>query len=359
MFKHKKNKELGITLIALVVTIIVLLILAGFSIGMLTGNNGIINQAGNAKEQEEEASVIENIELAVIRSDSKYGDIDKSKLISNLEEIKGLTVDEDDKFPLFLYTKNNTYAVLENGDVKKVIKGDVLYISKHPNDYYGKYVTNYAIDVTGDDNYSKEWKILYSDGDNIYLIAESSLFRDKFPAGRNGKLLMNNSYYGNGTNFGAIVSDTTSENRYLGAEDIKDKALKNLNKDFLSKYPRSINRNMKAVSYMMDTSVWNPVLKTDQAEYGIAAPTIELIFKAYNSISGTNYQARASENGYGYEFSIDGGENWANAYNSVITNFMKGTGNYGYWLASPSGSGEYYLMRLRGNGTIDSPYEME
>ena len=35
----------GITLIALVVTIVVLLILAGASIAMLTGNNGIITQA--------------------------------------------------------------------------------------------------------------------------------------------------------------------------------------------------------------------------------------------------------------------------------------------------------------------------
>ena len=39
----KNNK--GITLIALVVTIIVLLILAGVSIAMLTGQNGILNRA--------------------------------------------------------------------------------------------------------------------------------------------------------------------------------------------------------------------------------------------------------------------------------------------------------------------------
>ena len=38
----------GITLIALVITIIVLLILAGVSIAMLTGNNGILTQAQNA-----------------------------------------------------------------------------------------------------------------------------------------------------------------------------------------------------------------------------------------------------------------------------------------------------------------------
>ena len=41
----------GITLIALVVTIIILLILAGVSIAMLTGNNGILTQGKRAKEE--------------------------------------------------------------------------------------------------------------------------------------------------------------------------------------------------------------------------------------------------------------------------------------------------------------------
>ena len=59
MKKVKKEKCLksnkGITLIALVITIIVLLILAGVSIAMLTGQNGILTQAQNAKNRTEEA----------------------------------------------------------------------------------------------------------------------------------------------------------------------------------------------------------------------------------------------------------------------------------------------------------------
>ena len=53
-----KGKK-GITLIALVITIIVLLILAGVSIAMLTGENGILTQAQNAKEETEEARIEE------------------------------------------------------------------------------------------------------------------------------------------------------------------------------------------------------------------------------------------------------------------------------------------------------------
>lgn len=44
-FKEKFKRNKGITLIVLVVTIIVLLILAGISINMLTGQNGILNRA--------------------------------------------------------------------------------------------------------------------------------------------------------------------------------------------------------------------------------------------------------------------------------------------------------------------------
>ena len=54
----------GITLIALVITIIVLLILAGVSISMLTGQNGILSQATNAKNQTEIESEKEAISLA-------------------------------------------------------------------------------------------------------------------------------------------------------------------------------------------------------------------------------------------------------------------------------------------------------
>ena len=51
--KEKNQKTKGITLIALVITIIVLLILAGVSISMLTGDNGILTQAEKAKEETE------------------------------------------------------------------------------------------------------------------------------------------------------------------------------------------------------------------------------------------------------------------------------------------------------------------
>ena len=63
MLKETFKKNKGITLIALVVTIIVLLILAGISIVMLTGQNGILNRAVEAKEKTEVAQEEENEKL--------------------------------------------------------------------------------------------------------------------------------------------------------------------------------------------------------------------------------------------------------------------------------------------------------
>ena len=59
----KNNK--GITLIALVITIIVLLILAGVSIAMLTGENGILSNATKAQEDTTRENAIERINLAL------------------------------------------------------------------------------------------------------------------------------------------------------------------------------------------------------------------------------------------------------------------------------------------------------
>ena len=62
--KTLKNSEKAITLISLVVTIIVLLILAGISISMLSGDNGILQRATDAKTITDNAQIKERIQLA-------------------------------------------------------------------------------------------------------------------------------------------------------------------------------------------------------------------------------------------------------------------------------------------------------
>ena len=85
MKEFKRQK--GITLIALVVTIIVLLILAGISIQMLTGQNGILRRAQEAAEQNKIAEYIENIELSrgEVALDN-FGTVNLDDLINKIYE---------------------------------------------------------------------------------------------------------------------------------------------------------------------------------------------------------------------------------------------------------------------------------
>ena len=62
MKKHLR-KTSGITLIALVITIIVLLILAGIAINTIAGNNGVLTKATQAKSRTEEAEQVEKEKL--------------------------------------------------------------------------------------------------------------------------------------------------------------------------------------------------------------------------------------------------------------------------------------------------------
>ena len=75
------KRQEGVTLIALAVTIIVMLILAGVSISTLTGNSGISKNAENARLQNELGSIIEKINLAISESFMDDVNVDKMKVL--------------------------------------------------------------------------------------------------------------------------------------------------------------------------------------------------------------------------------------------------------------------------------------
>ena len=88
------NNTKGITLIALVITIIVLIILAGISINLVLGDNGIITKAKLAKEQTEQAKLNEEMGL---NETAKYleemgtsgGTINPPETVKTVAEVKG------------------------------------------------------------------------------------------------------------------------------------------------------------------------------------------------------------------------------------------------------------------------------
>ena len=88
------NNTKGITLIALVITIIVLIILAGVSINLVLGDNGIVTKAKLAKEQTEQAKLNEEMGL---NETAKYleemgtsgGTVNPPETIKTVAEVKG------------------------------------------------------------------------------------------------------------------------------------------------------------------------------------------------------------------------------------------------------------------------------
>ena len=123
--KNKLKEQLkinkGITLIALVITIIVLLILAGVTIATLTGDNGILTKAQNSKEKNAQKTVEEQINLAVQASKINEGlvidkDILEQELTNNGIEI---TKSENDELPWTVKKDGYVYTISENGEVKE------------------------------------------------------------------------------------------------------------------------------------------------------------------------------------------------------------------------------------------------
>ena len=87
------KNEKGITLIALVVTIVVMLILATVSIAMLLGRDSLVENAGIAKENTEKAELKEQIQIAIVNAMAKdaQGELTTSNLKTELEN-QGFTV---------------------------------------------------------------------------------------------------------------------------------------------------------------------------------------------------------------------------------------------------------------------------
>ena len=119
---NQKEAQKGITLIALVITIIVLLILAGVSIAMLTGQNGILTQAQNAKTTNESKSAEEKVKLAVMGARADDGTLIVGKLRTELANYGGTV--EGDAFPVTATVDGKSFTVDANGNVTSAGSSD-------------------------------------------------------------------------------------------------------------------------------------------------------------------------------------------------------------------------------------------
>ena len=116
--KERVKGKNGITLIALVITIIVLLILAGVTIATLTGDNGILTKAQNAKTQNDKVTVKEKVDLAIAASLDETGKINLEQLKTNLNNVDGIKTIEGD------LTESSFPLEVTVDEIKVIIKKD-------------------------------------------------------------------------------------------------------------------------------------------------------------------------------------------------------------------------------------------
>ena len=165
--KDKNMRDKGITLIALVITIIVLLILAGVSIATLTGPNGLITRANEAKEKTEQAEEDElrkltQVEAATYLKEHEYTDVSGEKVTipaqCAVSQVEGENTLEDGL--VIIDANGNEWVWIEVP--KSIYENEEYYTNGATNptsseDYTNieKIMQNYATKYRG--SYTDEW----------------------------------------------------------------------------------------------------------------------------------------------------------------------------------------------------------
>ena len=332
-FKTKEAK--GITLIALVITIIVLLILAGVTIATLTGDNGILNQAGKAKDKTTEAESIERVQVEVAGSYGLDGTIDKDQLNKNLGNIAGLKIGESNfggenivkELPVTVTLNGYDIVINANGGVEKIPE-IIAKIRANPQAYYGKKVTNYK----ASDSDTNTYKIFYVDKDNYFKDGYNTIYLK--------------------ADFSGSVSCSTSY-------DASQTLIKKMNplwatkgNTVAAKTTTISNENEQAAAWLCDPSKWTAYCDTDKANYAIGGPSVEMYVKSYNQTHGDNalgcqYQTHDAP-GYGYKvkgtiqnsgwYTNSNTLDYSMTYKSMYCG-QNGENTGTWWLASPSANG--------------------
>ena len=323
--KQKLKESKGITLIALVITIIVLLILAGVTIATLTGDNGILKKAGDAKTQTEQAKEDENLKIAIAGSYGTDGKLNLKDLKDNLKN-QGISSNSNE-FPLEVIVNGEKKKIDANGNIIESIqslktKGTVFNDTTTLEDTYGNQVTipkgfkiasDSATDVTGgivieDATYTNTigsqfvW-IPVGTGENAIKKANKetvdiALGRYKFTKNSDGTI--KTSEYS-----GSITEDTTANHnssyRNAIAKDIeKFKTSANSNHGYyIGRYEAGV------VDYNSSVSTSNSNNETNWTGY--TGDNIKLVCKKEQQVWNYVTQNKASEvsrNMYGSEAKV-------------------------------------------------------
>ena len=351
--KTKFKNAKGITLIALVITIIVLLILAGVTIATLTGDNGILNQAGKAKDKTTEAESIERVQVEVAGSYGLDGTIDKDQLNKNLGNIAGLKIGESNfggenivkELPATVTLNGYDIGIDANGGVEKIPE-IIAKIRANPQAYYGKKVTNYK----ASDSDTNTYRIFYVDKDNYFKDGYNTIY---LKADFSGDVNCSISYDASQTLIKRMNPLWATKGNTVKAETTTIS-----------------NKNEQAAAGLCDPSKWTAYCDTDKANYAIGGPSVEMYVKSYNQTHGDDalgcqYQTNTVP-GYIYKvkdtiqnsgwYTNDNTLDYSMTYKSMYCG-QNGKKTGEWWLASPSANSSNNVCIV--SGTLATLYRRD
>ena len=227
------KKQGGITLIALVITIIVLLILAGVSISLVIGQNGVLTQAKNAVGENQTATAEEEISMAWGSLESEYW----SAWANNSSTTRS-SIFTKDNIEKYLQGTVDVFTYNEDGT------GTITYKSNSSTKTNSE---NFAIDANGTVNLlgttgaqtpttTKEWEIVTDNGDTGLSLGD--LLKPKNLTGDNA-YLANEKFYVIGKN------DTEGTVALLAEKNVKtnDETINNIQSASANKIPFDSSAN--------------------------------------------------------------------------------------------------------------------
>ena len=305
MFMTNK-KDKGITLIALVVTIIVLLILAGVSIAMLTGEGGILQNAREANDKTGRANAIEMAQLDILdeqaSNQGKLGEEEFKGILAKHFNFDPNTELPDDLSTLELTTKDGKYKDIKASEIysgtlsagnSTTVTADELESQTEGVEGTGE-GSIIGADVTGlkmsEELKGKyEWQIFDVDEGHIYLIVKDYILADDCPNGKKETPITKTEGDDYKIQLNEVIADYPN-----GSNEIKDETMRKLNsKWFESEYTGDRNVE-KAMAYLLDRNVWTKKFigeetENNQVEYVIGGPSVEQVLKSYNKKYGTRH----------------------------------------------------------------------
>ena len=389
MLRNKTRKMKGITLVALVVTVVVLLILAGVSLNLVLGENGIIKKAQEAAAQTDESSATESMSMYLTGLRLANVDGENFRLADYLSSNVGNDGIEDflnngDGYAQVAYKGYKYLVNLEDYTFEYLGKTDGNGVNRHIKqvlDNNNEDVPGIAMVEAGElETEDLGWKVLSVNNDgSVNLIANNNTGFEVLLSGING--------YTNG----AKALNEICSKLYSGLEINGKKVLSARSANLTDFYDVTYQLNRKyeqgkKIQPVINTKdVENDGYSTEQISDYIDAsntsgaqasntnmllastsPTIRSIKSATNKISadirntGNNYWLASRQTWYGYDSQggkVQYSENIA--YDCYAINYIRTDGvytNYNLFQVNgfnTSGSNYTYNCALRPVITVD------